>query len=60
MVVASWVIVRLFDGAAILETFNALIVSRLNPDKYRAVPIGQYLGTLNSGIKERDRCGCAL
>jgi hypothetical protein len=43
----SWVIVNKQTGEAVLETFNKGVISRLNTDKYKAVPIAKYLGSLN-------------
>lgn len=53
---ASWVIVRLSDGAAMFETFERRIAEAINRDRYKAVPILQYLQSLNASIKE-DRNG---
>jgi hypothetical protein len=43
----SWVIVNIETGEAVLETFNKGVISRLNTAKYKAVPIAEYLGTIN-------------
>ena len=50
---ASWVIVRLSDGKAVAETFSAATAAALNPAKAKAVPIMDYLCSLNQ--KEATR-----
>jgi hypothetical protein len=52
MKTASWVIVEKSKGKAVLETFNELLASRVNAEKYRAVPILEYLQNFNKGIKK--------
>lgn len=47
MSAASWVIRVKATGAVICETFNARAVAALNTAKYEAVPIGEYLASLN-------------
>jgi len=50
---ASWVIVDLETGRALYETFSAATVANIvNPSRYRAVPILEYLQTLNATIRE--------
>lgn len=44
---ASWVIVDK-NGAAVLETHNKRIADTINTEKYRAVPILEYLCGLNN------------
>ena len=44
---ASWVIVDITTKQAIFETFNESILSKLNTEKYQAVPILAYLQSLN-------------
>jgi hypothetical protein len=44
---ASWVIVDNSTGKAVLETFNAALIDKINASKYTAVPILQYLQGLN-------------
>jgi hypothetical protein len=44
---ASWVIVDKQTGRAVLETFSARVVAAINTASYRAVPIGQWLASLN-------------
>lgn len=47
MKTASWVIVDKQTGAAIFETFQASIISKINAARYDAVPILIYLQGLN-------------
>lgn len=44
---ASWVIKERESGTVILETFDKKSVERLNTKKYEAVPIYEYLASLN-------------
>lgn len=44
---ASWVIVRQRDGSAIAETFSPHVAVAVDPARYRAVPILEYLVGLN-------------
>jgi len=43
----SYVICSLATGKAVFETFNEKTALAINTDKYRAVPILQYLYSLN-------------
>jgi capsid portal protein len=47
METASWVIRNKVTEEVIFETFNQKIVDKLNTDKYEAVPILDYLVSLN-------------
>lgn len=47
MVTASWVIREKATGKVMLETFDRRKVDALNTEKYEAVPIGEYLASLN-------------
>lgn len=47
MKTASWVIREKTTGRVICETFNPRLVAALNTDKYEAVPILDYLVSLN-------------
>jgi hypothetical protein len=47
MKTASWVIVDKATGKAIAETFRANVAAAVNTDKYRAVPILEYLVSIN-------------
>lgn len=48
MKTASWVIVDNATGKAVLETFNEKLLVKVNIEKYRAIPILEYLVSLNS------------
>lgn len=47
MKTASWVIVNIATGAPVFETFNANTARAVNPRLYRAVPILEWLQSLN-------------
>lgn len=49
MKTASWVIRNKITKEVVLETFSPAIVAALNTAKYEAVPIGEYLASLNKG-----------
>ncbi|MBK1871587.1 hypothetical protein [Taklimakanibacter albus] len=51
---ASYVIVRKSDGKAMCETFSATLAAHINKDRYRVVPILEYLQSINRKIK-RDK-----
>lgn len=44
---ASWVIREIATKCVIAETFDKRKIDALNVAKYEAVPIGQYLASLN-------------
>lgn len=44
---ASWIIREKDSGAVIMETFDKAKVDALNTEKYEAVPIQEYLASLN-------------
>jgi len=46
-ITASWVLRNKLTKEVICETFDPRKVAALNTDKYEAVPIGEYLGSLN-------------
>ena len=48
----SWVIVRLADNVAMFETWNKALTQAVNKQKYKVVPIYEYLSNLNASIKE--------
>jgi len=48
----SWVIVRISDGHAIAETYSRSVVSAINTDKYKAVPILEYLVSINGRAQQ--------
>ena len=45
---ASWVIINKETNKAVMETFDRKIAAAINQDKYRAVPILEYLQSLNN------------
>lgn len=47
MKTASWVIVNKATGFAIFETFNENTAKAINTQLYKAVPILEYLQSLN-------------
>lgn len=48
---ASWIIREKASKAVIAETFNPALVEALNTEKYEAVPILEYLQSLNEIVK---------
>lgn len=46
---SSWVIKNKATGAVVMETFDRKVFDALNRDKYVAVPIKDYLASLNKG-----------
>ena len=48
---ASWVIVSLETEKPVLETFSKAIAEAINQQKYQAVPILEWLQSLNKGTK---------
>lgn len=52
---ASWVIREKVSKGVLFETFNPMIVERLNTQKYEAVPILQYLQEFNSEAKHGNQ-----
>lgn len=47
MQTASWVIREKATGNVIMETYDRTKVAALNTEKYEAVPILEYLASLN-------------
>jgi len=47
MKTASWVIREKASGKVLFETFDVKKVNALNTTKYEAVPIQEYLASLN-------------
>lgn len=44
----SWMIVDVKTGDNVLELFrDSKVIGKLNTDKYKAVPISEYLSSLN-------------
>ncbi|MEP0323320.1 LPD38 domain-containing protein [Bauldia litoralis] len=50
---ASWVIRRKSDGEVLFETYDRKKVKALNTEKYEAVPIQEYLASLNKKPPDR-------
>jgi len=44
---ASWIIIEKATGKAVLETFNPKVMEAINTEKYEAIPVLQYLASLN-------------
>lgn len=51
MKTASWVIIELATGNGILETYSKSLTKKINTEKYKAVPILEYLQAVNKAIK---------
>lgn len=47
----SWIIKDAVTGAVLIETFSRKAVNRLDPKKFIAIPIGEYLAQLNRDLK---------
>jgi hypothetical protein len=43
----SWVIIHIATGGVLFETFDKKTADIINTDKYKAVPIREYLSSLN-------------
>lgn len=54
MKTASWVIVSKETGESLFETFDPRKVAALNTDKYKAVPILEWLQHLNRTFKSQN------
>ena len=52
MKTASWVIIEKRSGKAILETFSQKVVNAINTEKYNAIPISEYLVSINGRKKQ--------
>lgn len=52
-VATSYVIIEIATGSAVLETFSEKIAQAINTNKYKAVPILEYLQAINKEIKTR-------
>jgi len=55
---ASWVIVRKATGETIAETYLKHVAEAINKEKYTAVPIIDYLNSLNKEIKAGAARAC--
>lgn len=48
---ASWVIVSFATGQAVLETYSEAVAQAINTDKYKAVPIYDWLASINQQLR---------
>ncbi len=55
METASWVIVSKETGKAIFETFNRKLADKVNTEKYRVVPVLEWLQEFNRKVKEGNQ-----
>lgn len=53
----SWVIIASADNRAIFETWSEKTAKAINTKKYKAIPIKEYLSTLNAQIKKENNHG---
>lgn len=44
---ASWVVVSKDTGKAVLETYSPAVVNVVNTEKYKIIPILEYLVSIN-------------
>lgn len=51
MKTASWIIRNKYTKQVVMETFDNAVVNILNRDKYEAVPILEYLVSINGKAK---------
>jgi hypothetical protein len=51
MKISSWVVVRKSDKQAIFETFSKRTAAAINTERYTAVPILEYLVSINGREK---------
>lgn len=51
MTTKSWVIVKISTGKAVYEFFNEKFIDIVNTEKYKVLPILDYLYQFNSKIK---------
>lgn len=50
---ASWVVQEIATNRVLFETFDKAVVDALNTQRYQAVPILQYLQSLNRELRTR-------
>lgn len=48
----SWVIVSLATGKAVLETYSEKLARAVNTHKYKAVPVYEWLASINQQSKD--------
>lgn len=51
MKTTSWVVIEKSSGSAILETYSQTLIEGINLEKYKAVPIMEYLQSINKSLK---------
>lgn len=47
----SWVIINKSNGEVIMETFQKSVTEKVNTEKYKVVPILEYLVSINGSKK---------
>lgn len=47
----SWVIVRIATSQAALETYSEAVAQAINTEKYKAVPIYDWLASINQQLR---------
>lgn len=52
---ASWVIVEIATGRAVLETYSKQVKDAINLEKYRVTPVMKYLQDFNKSIKDDQK-----
>lgn len=52
---ASWIIRNKQTGEVLMETFSYELVTKLNQDRYTAVPIMKYLREFNAAVQVQNR-----
>lgn len=55
MKTASWVIVNIATGEPVMETYSECMVQILNTDEYKAVPILEWLQSINRAIRAGEQ-----
>ncbi len=50
-ITASWIIRNKVTKQVVMETYRLDLLERLNTEKYEAIPVQQYLGSINGGSK---------
>jgi hypothetical protein len=50
----SWIIRDKTTGEVLFETFDRRKIDALNTEKYEAVPVQQYLASINGSSSQRE------
>jgi hypothetical protein len=50
----SWIIIKKETNEILFETYNSVMLKKINKEKYKAVPIIEYLNDLNKKIKKEN------